>query len=293
MARGPDSILFSVLPPKLVHVLSARYPGVGAYLAGALPALREDMLQAEVEIPVRDYAGNAFFASLGNAATLALVIAIAGTLAKANYIIPLLAVPAFIFIATFFTLVVYPKIIAKKRARALEIYVIPAARQLLIQLRSGVPLFNAMASLASDYGDLSVEFKKIVNRINSGVSDIDALTEAARANPSLPFRRMLWQMANALKVGGEVGTALDSLLDELSRDKMDSLKRYGQELSPWVVMYMLMAIIVPSIGISMIIVILSLLSVDMPKVVLGLILLFLAGFNIFFLDFAASRRPSV
>jgi len=288
-----ERIAFSVLPPRIVHMLTLRYPGVGAYLARNLTTLHEDLLQAQLEIPVREYAGHAFFAGAGNAVLFALLIALVGTLAKADYLLPFLFVPTLLFAASFITLLYQPKIVARKRARQLERFIIPATQQMLIQLRSGVPLFNAIASISSDYGELSHEFKKITNRINAGVSDIEAITEAGRANPSLRFRRVVWQMANALKVGGDVSAALQSLQEEMTREKLDELKRYGQELSPWIVIYMLAAIIVPSLGVSMIIVILSFLSVDVPKVLLAVIIIMLAGFNLFFLDFVASRRPVV
>lgn len=283
----------SLLPPHIIHALTARYVGVGDFLSRNLPMLREDLLQAQLEVPLREYAGNAFFAALGNAVGLAFLIALIGTLAKASYLLPFLLVPPAIFIASFFTVVAYPKIIARQRARKLDTYVIPATRQLLIQMRSGVPLFNAISSLSSDYGELSGEFRKVVNRINSGTSEIEALTEVARANPSLRFRRVAWQMTNALKVGGDVSVALQALLDELMREKLDEMRRYGQELSPWIMIYMLAGIILPSLGITLIIVILSFLSVDIPKLLLGILFAGIVGFNLLFLDFVASRRPAI
>lgn len=286
-------ILFSVLPPRLVHSLNTRYVGVGHHLATTLPSLREDLLQAQIDLPVREYAGNAFFASLGNAAFIALLTALVGSLAKAEYLAPTLVAALLVFGASFLTLLAYPKIVARKRARRLETHVIPATRQLLIQLKSGVPLFNGIASLATDYGELSAEFKKIVNRINAGVSEIEALTEAARENPGLRFRRVLWQISNALKVGGDVSTALEAMLEELTREKLDELKRYGGELSPWIMMYMLASVILPSLGVSLVIVILSFLAIDVPKSLLAYLFAGLVGFNLFFLNFVSTRRPVV
>jgi flagellar protein FlaJ len=284
---------FSLLPPAILRRINAHFPGLGAALVRTLPSLREDLLAAQLETPLREYAGEAFFASLINALAAAGFIALVGSLAKVDFLLPLLLVPPVLYLASFTTITTYPKILARKRARRLDAYIIPATRQLLIQVRSGVTLFNGIASLTYGYAELSTEFRKLVNRINAGVPEIEAFSEAARANPSLRFRRLMWQITNSLKVGGDVGLALDSLVYELTSDKINELKSYGQELSPWIMMYMLAGIILPSLGLTMMIVILSFLNVEVPKLALLGMLGFLAGFNLFFLDFVASRRPAV
>ena len=47
--------------------------------------------------------------------------------------------------------------------------------------------------------------------------ELDALAEASHENPSLQFRKVLWQISNALKVGSDVGEALEAIVEELTR----------------------------------------------------------------------------
>jgi len=204
-----------------------------------------------------------------------------------------IGVAILLFFGSFATILAYPRIIALKRMRQLETQLIPAMRQLLIEIKSGVPLFNAMASISTDYGEVSKELKKVVQKINSGTPELEALAEASTANPSHQFRRILWQVSNALKVGSDVGKVLSLQIDELTRERVDQIRRYGQELSPWTMIYMMAAVIVPSLGVTMMIVIVGFLDVVVPKVLLLVVIAGLVGFQLFFMNFVNSRRPAI
>jgi hypothetical protein len=58
-------------------------------------------------------------------------------------------------------------------------------------------------------------------------------------------------------------------------------------------LYMMAAVVVPSLGITMLIVISSFMSIQIPKFILPLALVFLIGFQLFFANFVSSRRPNV
>jgi flagellar protein FlaJ len=196
-------------------------------------------------------------------------------------------------IATLVTCLVFPQIIATQKRRAIDANMITATRQLLIQIRSGVPLFNALLSVSSGHNKVSDEFYKIVAKLNAGVAETEALAEASATSPSMQFRKVVWQLSNALKVGTDVGLALEATLNELELEQTEQIKKYSQELSPLTMIYMISAIIVPSLGVTMLIVIGSLMSFPIPKVILPVIFLIMIGFQAFFLNFVASRRPVV
>jgi len=58
-------------------------------------------------------------------------------------------------------------------------------------------------------------------------------------------------------------------------------------------MYMMAAVIVRSVGVSMMRIILSFLSIPMPRIIYPGIIAFLIFFQIFFISFVRSRRPVV
>ncbi|PIT85467.1 hypothetical protein COU36_03095, partial [Candidatus Micrarchaeota archaeon CG10_big_fil_rev_8_21_14_0_10_59_7] len=147
------------------------------------------LMQAEISLQPREYAAIAFVVAVFNMLGALLMMLLIGFMFDVNLMVAALVSGVLIALASFVTIIYYPQIIVTKRMRALENQMIPATRQLLIELKSGVPLFNAMASVSVDYGEVSKEFRKIVKKMNSGVPELDALSEATVANPSPQFRK--------------------------------------------------------------------------------------------------------
>ncbi|MEW5955461.1 MAG: type II secretion system F family protein [Candidatus Micrarchaeota archaeon] len=286
-------IPFSVLPPKAQLAAGRVLKGFGNFAASFTPFLADDLTQAEITTPAREYLGAAIASAAVNAVVVAIVFALVGSSARVSMEGPAALLAIVTAGTTLVTSVYYPKTIARRRSRRLELHLIPAARQLLIELRSGVPLFHAMASVSDDYGGASEEFKKIVQHIDAGVPEVDALAEAARANPSLQFKKLLWQLSNALKVGSDLGDALEAIIKEFVLERVDQIRRYGQELSPWTLVYMMAAVVVPSLGITLLIVIGSFIGIVLPNVVLAAGLAYLVVFQLFFMNFIGTRRPVV
>jgi len=286
-------IPFSFFPRRIVLGLAGTFKNAGGFLSAFFPALHEDLVQAQITESPRSYMAIALSVFITNALTVFVFMQAIAMLAKINLLFISVLFTFVVGLASFFTIIFYPRILSGKRKKLVENQLIPAVRQILIELKSGVPLFNAMTSAANGYGEVSVEFRKIVNKINSGVPEIDALSEATRTNPSMQFRKVLWQIQNALKVGSDVGDSLESILDELMKEKIDDIHRYGQELSPWAMLYMMFAVVVPSLGVTMIIVISSFLGIEIPTIIFPAVLAFLIGFQLFFMSFISSRRPLV
>ncbi|MFH1106791.1 MAG: type II secretion system F family protein [Candidatus Micrarchaeota archaeon] len=287
---------FSFIPPQLVAKIAqiGFVARAGNVVSTFFPGLGQELIQAESQINAREYAANAIVASLGNFLAIlggSLLLARITGEASLYWQGPVAAV--LIGAVSVVTIVSYPKIITRKKARRLDNELIPALRQLLIHVKSGVPLFEALASACDDYGEVSVEFRKMIKKINGGIPIQQAFEEAGKASPSKQMKRVLWQISNALKVGTDVGKALEEMINDLTKEKIDDIKRYGQELSPWTMIYMLAAIVVPSLGITMMLVIISFLGIEVPSIFFSLVLVFIIGFQIFFLDFVRSRRPAV
>ncbi|MGC8851261.1 MAG: type II secretion system F family protein [Candidatus Micrarchaeia archaeon] len=284
---------FSVLPSRVLLFLARSQKGFGGFAASFMPFLKDEMEEAGLTLSVAEYAAAAFVNAFATGAVAAFVVWLAVSAAGASALVPALLVCLVVGVASFFTTVSFPRVLARRRARLLERDLIPATQQLLIELRSGVILFNAMASVSDGYGELSAEFKKIVRRIDSGTPEIDALQDAARVSPSLQFKRLLWQASNALKMGSDVSEAIEAILADLVRLRMDEIKRYGQELSPWTLVFLMAGIIVPSLGVTLLVVLGSFFNLVIPSVVLLGVLFYLVVFHLFFLNFVGSRRPVV
>jgi len=198
-----------------------------------------------------------------------------------------------LFIFAFFTFANYPKIKAKRLSRELEKDLPYALRHMLIEVRSGISLYEAMVSVSEDYGEASKEFQRIVKDINGGKPQVKALEDSIIRNPSTQYRRAMWQMINALKSGTDVSSTLETLVDSMVKQQKLKVKRYGKELNPYVLMYLMIAVIVPSLGVTFLIVLSTFTSMGLGQFLFFQILGGLIVFQIFFLNFVKSKRPEV
>ena len=283
----------SLLPPGALMSLSRHVEGVGELIASFLPNLRLELMQAEIEIPPRRYAAVSLISGMANFLFVTLLVSLIGFMLRRDVVLLGAFAGLVVGLSSFLTILFYPAVVARRRTRTLESNLIPALRQLLINVKSGVPLFQAMTSVSTGYGPVSREFAKMVEQMNAGVPQTDVLNDASRRNPSFRFRRVLWQISNALKVGSDVGNAIEEMINELTKERMSEIQRYGQELNPWVMIYMVLAVVLPSLGITMLIIIMSFMNVLVPKSIFPAVFMFLFIFQLFFISFVKSRRPAV
>ena len=175
--------------------------------------------------------------------------------------------------------------------RILEADLLNSLQHMLVEIKSGVPLFNSMVSISDDYGEVSEEFRKVVKEINAGKSEIKALEEASRRNPSLYFRRTLWQLTNSIKAGSDIGDTLEAIVHNLTQEQIIEIRKYGQELSPYTLIYMLIAVIMPTLGITFLIILSSFAGIEIPKLTFPVIIIGLAIFQYFFMGIIKTKRP--
>lgn len=257
------------------------------------PTIKADMQQAEMDIDPLDYLSLTFFTAFFYCFLLGGLMTIIG-LAVNQTIDPMGPVIGIVFfVMSFNYLAFYPKVLGTRKINDLEGNLLYAMRHMLIQVRSGIPLFESMVGITSGYGEVSKEFRKIVREINAGVPQMVALDEAAKRNPSLFFRRSLWQIVNAMRGGADVARTLQSVTDNFARDQMNKIKRYGQELNPWTMLYMIVAVIAPTLGITFIIILTSFSGINVPKIIFPVILAGTSLFQFFFMGFIKSRRPAI
>jgi len=283
----------SLLPSKLLLNLAGHIEGMGEVMSSLLPTLKLELMQAEVEIPPRRYAAVSLISGTFNFLLVSAIVIVMGYVTGRDVILFGIIAGALVGFSSFLTTLFYPAVVARRRTRDLEGNLIPALRQLLINIKSGVPLFQAMTSVSVGYGSVSKEFARMVDEINAGVPQSDVLDNASQRNPSFRFRRVLWQISNALKVGSDVGDAIGSMIEELTKERISEIQKYGQELNPWVMIYMVLAVVLPSLGITMLIIIMSFMNILVPKSVFPAVFIFLLLFQLFFISFVKSRRPAV
>ena len=223
------------------------------------PDLKKKLLLAESKYEAVEFLEKVMFSTLF--LSLGLLVVTGLYLLQVNislvYLIPLaIAYPVLIL----FYLMLYPDAAVIKRQRSIDYEVLFAGRHLLIGLRSGMPLFDSMAGITFGYGDVSIEFNKIVEKVTLGVPITQAIHEVAENNPSKYFVRISMQIANSLASGADVANSLEVVLDQISKEQLIALKEYGQKLTPAVMFFMIFGIILPSIGVVLATVMFSVIS---------------------------------
>jgi len=170
-----------------------------------------------------------------------------------------LLIPAFIIIFFLVFHFGFLKLKGKIVARQKEIdrEVLFVGQYLLIKLYSGKPLLNSLVDTSKSYGVASKYMKEIVNDIDTGSSLEKALENAMIYSPSEKFRKILFHINNALKLGIDVTKPLSAVLEEITKEQEIEIKRYGKKLNTIVIFYMLAAVVIPSIGMTLFIVLSS------------------------------------
>jgi len=196
----------------------------------------------------------------------------------------------------FFSQIVYPSIYMSRKQRNIEKNLIPALESILIQLNSGIPLFGILVNISSaDYGELTIEFKKAVKRINSGEPEAEVLDDLGKRNSSVFFRRTLWQISSGMKSGSDMAIVIKESIKALSEEQLIQIQNYGNKLNPLVVFYMLIAVIIPALSVTFLTIISSMINLQANMIYLLFIgiFVFVMFIQIMFLGILRSRRPSL
>jgi len=264
--------------------------GIAKRISAGLPNLRRRLREAGLPDDPVGFVQKALVGTIVMAFLLGLLLFFLFDMFDVSKTLLLLLLPL-LFGAAFFYQLQYPTAKAKKRARLVDRELVFAGRQMLIELKAGVPLFDAMLSISRDYGEVSREFAKIAERVNAGVPTDLAMHDIAEDNPSMAFKRVLLQLVNSIRSGSDVAKALEAVLDQISREQITEMKAYGQKLNPLGMFYMIFGIIMPSLGIALAIIIFSFMSVSVTTTMLYSVLLVMIIMQYVFLTIIESQKP--
>lgn len=286
----------AILKKSVLHK-SRRYLKVAGSLEPAFSHVSLDLVQAGIDLTLRQHIAVSIYQSVSKTVMVNVGIVVIGLIIGLDVMfiakILLLFVPV-VFAMMFYTSMYRPQVAAKRKARMIEQELPNALRHLLIEIRSGVPIYNAFVAVSDGYGVASEQFKTIVRDINAGKSEVEAIENSIYINPSLSFRRSFWQLLNAMKTGTDIEKPLSNIVDDIIKEQLISIKRYGQELNPWTLMYMMFAVIMPSLGITFMIILSTFTgSSIVSPMMLGIILSGLIIFQMFFLSLIKTKRPNV
>lgn len=286
MAVLPDAVLFSITKPL---------KGIGKIVAGIFGLSDQRLKEAEIPYEAESLGAIAFFQFLiffllfggltfivslrvFNTPNIGLAVLVGGMLG-AMISLQLLA---------------WPTILVKKKVRELDRNLVFALRTILVQIRSGVSLFEAMKVVANGgFGGVSKEFKRAVEEIQTGTSEEDALEKIGDLNPSLYFRRMIWQLVNGMKEGSDISLVLAESVDTLAREQVIQLRQYESNLKLLSLVYMMLGVIIPALGITFLIVLSSFPQIKIEESMFWGLLVMVVVSQFMYLGIVKSKRPQL
>ena len=265
---------------------------IGNRLAGLYPNLKKEMRMAKVKQSPAQFLDKAAKNSVIYGAMFTVLSFFVIDKAKLP---KLLLIPLFFVFVILFFRYAFLGLKAKitKREREINKEVLFIGRYLLVKLYSGRPLLNALIETANSRGIASKYIKEIVDDIDTGSTIEDALNNAMIYSPSEKLRSVLFHINNALQLGIDVTKPLESVLEEITRGEEIEIQKYGKKLNTLVIFYMLAAVIVPSLGVAMFIVISSFINFPIDLKGLMLIVLLIVIIQFVFITLFKSIRPMV
>ena len=187
-----------------------------------------------------------------------------------------------------------PKLIVKKRVANIERNLLHGLKHLLVQIKSGVPLYDGIVSITrGNYGAISDEFREMVKRVDTGTSMEAAMEDISIKNPSQTFRRSIWQISNGMKAGSDIGDVLREIISNISQEQIVSIRRYGSQLNPLTLVYMMIAVIMPALGTTFLFVFSSFSALPISEFTFYSIIAGLAFMQFIYLGIIKSRRPNI
>lgn len=290
-----QTIPFSPLPFEVLKKASTPLLGIGNFVGRGLPYLKLELKQAEFKINAGEYGAMMTFVVLFYFAIVSIIMFFLSLrFIPENALLMGLTIGAVIAFLIFIQLSLYPKMLVKKKVRDVERNLVFALRTMLIEIKSGITLFDSLRLIAEgNFGVLSDEFRKAVDEISTGSLEEEALQKLAMQNPSLFLRKALWQVSNGMKAGADISDVMEDLVETMTKEERIQINSYGASLRLLSLMYMMIGVILPAMGITLLIVLSSLVNIERINEVLWGILAMVIVMEFMYIGIMKSRRPNL
>jgi pilus assembly protein TadC len=292
-----DKILLMLSSPRQMFWLGRRVRFLGKVLAKANPNLGPVLTKLRFEIEPEGYALGSFLSSFIYGFVIFLIaIAVLWTRYHDMQQVWLTTILAGMsFWAIFFMFhMVYPGIMVRKIAAKESNDLLFALREMMIDIEGGVPLFDSIKNVAAgDYGYVSRDLAGVVRQIERGIPERVALRELAIKTESDYMKRALWQIVNALESGASLSNALAGIVLSIQNYMYQDIKNYSSNLNFLMLMYMIAAAVVPSLGITFMVLLSAFSGLGVNFVTLLLLLGFSVMIQVIMIGYMSSTRPEI
>ena len=172
----------------------------------------------------------------------------------------------------------YVDVQIRREGRELDGDLLFVSEYFLVSLESGLPLGNSIQNLSRLDRPGGKFFKKVFTEFKTGKDLEQALEEGANNCPSDDLKVLLKRLKDSLDIGIDLRQILVNFIEDSSQKKIVEIRGYSKKLNPLVMMYLLLGVVIPSLGITFFILGASFLNISPEFLRIVLILVFLVMF---------------
>lgn len=256
-------------------------------IAAKFPDLKINLLKSNITTSPEQYIKETVFYAVFLSISISIIVFMFTKSFTALLVFPVL------FVIMFFYMFKRVYVKSKKLDEQISKEVVFAGRFLIIELESGIPLYNTFENIGKNYKYVGLYFNNIIEKVRLGTSLEDAINETVDMCPSENLRKLLWQILNSISTGADIASALNSVLENIVREQNIAMKEFGNKLNPLAMFYMMIAVIVPSLGITMLVVFSSFVNIQLSLLSLMVIAVAIGLLQLIFLIMIKNSRPNV
>ena len=244
------------IPIPVLVAISSPFMRFTANIGKIFPKLKFELIKSELGVNEKEYGAMMLFLILFYTIFFgALLTLLLSKMMPENGVLLGIGLGLFMGVMVFVQVIMYPTMIVRKKVNSIEKNLVFALRAILVQLKSGIALFDSMTMVArGDYGTISQEFQKAVDEINTGTPEQEALERMSENNPSPFLRKSLWQIVNGMNAGADISDILAETVKSMLREQKIAINKYGAQLKVLSLMYMMIGVIMPALGVTLLII---------------------------------------
>jgi len=290
-----SNVPLSFFPLRVSKLLSTPFRGVGETLQKGFPHYEFVLKQTDLYIDCDEFFSIAFMNALIWGLLLSGVMTIVFNILKVgNPPVMGLIVGAMLGVMVFVRIVFGLKVIINKKVKSIDSNLVFGLKMMLVEINASVSLFDSIVMVASyKLGEMSSVFKEIAKRLSAGEREQEVFRDVAAKNPSPFLKKTLWQLVSGLKVGSPIGKVIEESLNSLEREQKNEIIAYGSSLRVLTLLFLMLGVIIPAMGLAFLIVINSLPSMGINKLAPWALIGGVALFELLLLGLIKSKRPNL
>lgn len=230
-----------------VNISHKFFGGLSKSLRSHFVDIKEDLQKANIKYTLDEYISIVLFTTTITffMENILLAFIFGFMMSTLNAVILALILSTAISGLLLFSFYSYPTALAKNRENKIR-KVLPFAVSYLASIASSkvspIVLFRTISKF-KEYGEVAEESNIIVRDVDTfGMTFSSALKRRAKRTPSRELRELLWGINTVISSGADLGEYLSVKSDELINDYRRRIRKYSQDLSLFVEIYLTLII---------------------------------------------------